>query len=54
MVITTHMYNQMIQDQQRKLKEDKGLSNPDSAEIKSFLKNATDLEKTEKVISSNS
>ncbi len=55
MVITTHMYNEMILEKQKKSKNDKVPSNQDSALIKSFLKDSTNFEKTkEKVISSNS
>ncbi len=55
MVITMHMFNQMIIEQQKKLKNDKVPNNPDSEIIKSFLKESTDFPKTEKrIISSNS
>ena len=55
MVITTHMYNQMNQDGQKKSKKDQVPKNPESALIKSFLKDSTDFVKTEKrIISSNS
>ena len=55
MVITTHMYNQMNQDNQKKSKKDGVPKNPESALIKSFLKDTTDFVKTEKrIISSNS
>ena len=55
MVITTHMYNQIILENQKKSNSDSVPSNPDSAMIKSFLKDSTNFEKTkEKVISSNS
>ncbi len=55
MVITTHMYNQMNQDSQKKSKKDEVPKNPESALIKSFLKDTTDFVKTEKrIISSNS
>lgn len=55
MVITSHMYNQMIQENRKKSKNDKGLSNLDSSLIKSFLKDAPNFGKAEKrIISSNS
>jgi hypothetical protein len=55
MVITTHMVNQMILENQKKSNNDKIPINPDSALIKSFLKDSTNITKTEKrVISSNS
>ena len=51
MVITTHMYNQMVKENQKK----EILENPDSEVIQSFLKDSEDFEKTEKkIISSNS
>ena len=55
MVITTHMYNQMIQENQKKLEKGIDPNNQDSEVIKSFLKDSLNLDKTEKkVISSNS
>lgn len=55
MVITTHMYNQIIQEKQNKINNDEVLSNPDSALIKLFLKDSIDFATNEKrVISSNS
>ncbi len=55
MVITTHMYNQMSIDTQKKSKKDKVPSNPDSSMIKSFLKDSKNFAKTEKrIIFSNS
>jgi len=55
MVITTHMFNQMFLESQKKLKNEKVSYNPDSALIKSFLKDASKYKKTEKkVISSSS
>ena len=55
MVITTHMYNQMNQDNQKKSQKDKVPNNPDSSLIKSFLVDSTNFVKTEKrIISSNS
>ena len=54
MVITTHMYNQMIKESKEHSKNEI-LENIDSATIKSFLKNSDNLKKAEKtVISSNS
>ena len=51
MVITTHMYNQMVKESLKK----EILENPDSEVIQSFLKDSEDFEKTEKkIISSNS
>ena len=53
MVITTHMYNQMIQENE-KSENKKVLNNPDSEVIQSFLKDSKNFQKTEKrVISSN-
>lgn len=55
MVITIHMYNQMVLENQKKYKNDNMLNNFDSSLIKSFLKNLPNLSKTENsVISSNS
>jgi hypothetical protein len=55
MVITTHMYNQMIIENQKKSNRDNVPSNPDSALIKSFLNDSKNFAKTEKkIISSNS
>jgi hypothetical protein len=55
MVITIHMFNQMFLESQKKLKNEKVPYNPDSALIKSFLKDSSKYEKTEKkVISSSS
>lgn len=55
MVITTHMYNQIIQAKQKKSKNDTDVFNLDSALIKSFLNDSTNFSKTEEsVISSNS
>ncbi len=55
MVITTHMFNQMFLDSQKKVKKLKVPNNHDSALIKSFLKDSNQFENTEKkVISSNS
>ena len=55
MVITTHMYNQMILENQKKSHSNNVPSNPASALIKSFLKDSKNFEKTEKkIISSNS
>ena len=55
MVITTHMYNQMNLENQKKSNRDKVPSNPDSALIKSFLNDSKNFAKTEKkIISSNS
>ena len=55
MVITTHMYNQMVSEEQKKIKNDKVPSNLDSALIKSLLKDSTNFTETEKrIISSNS
>ena len=55
MVITTHMYNQMIRDNQKESNNEKILNNPDSSLIKSFLKDSTEFAITEKkVIFSNS
>ncbi len=55
MVITTHMYSQIIHENQKKSKSNKVPSNPDATLIKSFLKDTTDFAKTEKrIISSNS
>ncbi len=50
MVITTHMYNQMVKESQKK----EILENPDSEVIQSFLKDSEELESEKKVISSNS
>lgn len=50
MVITTHMYSQMIKENQNK----EILENPDSDVIRSFLKDSESLGNTEEVISSNS
>ena len=52
MVITTHMYNEMIKENQNK--SENVLENPDSEEIKSFLKNSDYLEKTEETVISSS
>lgn len=49
MVITTHMYNQMIQENE-KSKNEKILKNPDSEVIQSFLKDSKSFEKTEKKV----
>ncbi len=55
MVITTHMFNHMFLESQKKLKNEKVPDNPDSALIRSFLKNSSKYKKTEKkVISSSS
>ena len=55
MVITTHMYNQMIRDNQKESNNEKIPNNPDSSLIKSFLKDSTESAITEKkVIFSNS
>ena len=55
MVITTHMYNQMIQEDRKKTEKEKVPNNPESTLIKSFLKDSSSFEKAEKsVISSNS
>ena len=55
MVITTHMFNHMFLESQKKLKNEKVPDSHDSALIRSFLKNSSKYEKTEKkVISSNS
>ncbi len=55
MVITTHMYNQMVLENQKKYNNCKVPLNPESALIKSFLKDSKDISKTEKnVTSSNS
>ena len=50
MVITTHMYNQMIKENQN----NEILENPNSDVIRSFLKDSESLENNEEVISSNS
>ncbi len=55
MVVTTHMFNQMFLESQKKVKKLEVPNNHDSALIKSFLKNSNQFENTEKkVISSNS
>jgi len=55
MVITTHMFNQIFLESQKKVKNLKVPNNHDSALIKSFLKDSSMFENTEKkVISSNS
>lgn len=55
MVITTHMFNQMFLDSQKKVKKLKMPNNYNSTLIKSFLKDSNQFENTEKkVISSNS
>lgn len=55
MVITTHMYNQIVLENQNKYNNGKVPRNPESALIKSFLKDSTQFTKSEKrVISSNS
>lgn len=54
MVITTHMYNQIIEENQ-KLPTKKISEDHDSSLIKAFLKDSKNFEKTPKtVISSNS
>ncbi len=40
MVITTHMLNQMFLESQKKLKNEKVPTNPDSVLVKSFLKDS--------------
>jgi len=55
MVITTHMFNQIFLESQKKAKNEIVPTNHDSALIKSFLKDASKYENTEKkVISSSS
>ena len=55
MVITTHMFDQISLETQKKVKNIKVPNNHDSALIKSFLKDSSKFEKTEKkVISSSS
>ncbi len=49
------MFNQMFLESQKKLKNEKVPNNPNSVLIKSFLKDSSKYEKTEKkVISSSS
>ena len=50
MVITVHMFNQITND----AKNDKIPKNPDSMEIKSFLKKSEEFDMNKKVISSHS
>ncbi len=55
MVITTHMFNQIFLESQKKVKKLEVPNNHDSALIKSFLKESNQFKNTEKkVISSNS
>jgi len=55
MVITTHMFNQIFLESQKKVKNMKVPKNHDSALLKSFLKESSKFESTEKkVISSSS
>lgn len=55
MVITTHMYNQMVLENQKKYNSDKVPKNPEAAFIKSFLTDSTDITEIQKrAISSNS
>lgn len=49
MVITTHMYNQMIQENEKSNNE-KILKNPDSEVIKSFLKDSENFQEKEKKV----
>ena len=55
MVITTHMYNQMVLENQKKYNSSKVPKNPEAAFIKSFLTDSTDITEIQKrAISSNS
>jgi len=55
MVLTTHMFNQIFLESQKKVKKLEVPNNHGSALIKSFLKDSNQFENTEKkVISSNS
>ena len=55
MVVTTHMFNQMFLESQKKVKKLEVPNNHDSALVKSFLKDSNQFENTEKkVISSDS
>ncbi len=55
MVLTTHMFHQIFLESQKKLKNENVANNSDSTLIKSFLKDSSKYEKTEKkVISSSS
>ena len=55
MVVTTHMFNQMFLESQKKVKKLEVPNNHDSALIKSFLKDSNQFKNTEKkVISSSS
>ena len=52
MVVTTHMYNQMIKENQ-KSKNNDILENPESEVIQSFLKDSESFEKVEKKANSS-
>jgi len=55
MVLTTHMFNQIFLESQKKVKKLEVPNNHDAALIKSILKDSNQFKNTEKkVISSNS
>ena len=50
MVLTTHMFNQIFLESQKKVKKFEVSNNHDSALIKSFLKDSNQFENTEKKV----